>query len=63
MNQLRPATHDNAIQLENAIAKLRAALNLAKGADCPRTSMAIRKALKSAEGARRHMYRRVGSSK
>lgn len=61
MTKLKPATPDNAIQLDNALAALRKSLVWCKGADCPQTANAIRRAIKSAEGAKRHMYRRVSA--
>jgi predicted nucleic acid-binding Zn-ribbon protein len=51
----RPATHRQAIALEIAIARLRDARDQLKHAACPKALRRVRSALKSAEGARRHM--------
>lgn len=57
--RVRPATNRQAIALDLAIARLQDARAEALAADCPATVRKIRAALKSAEGAKRHMARRL----
>ncbi len=59
MRTIKPATQDNAIQLGNAIAKMKEARAWMKGADSPKALEALQSALKSAEGAKRHMQHRL----
>ncbi|MDF2621786.1 MAG: hypothetical protein K0S00_4445 [Xanthobacteraceae bacterium] len=58
MAKLRPATNEQRIRAKAAEFRLRAALEDAEAADCPKLAHSIRSALKSADGARRHMERR-----
>lgn len=50
-------------ELEDAIARLKLALESAKSADCPQLTKKIRSAIKSAEGAMRHIERRFQHTK
>lgn len=59
---LKPASHDNVIQAENALACLRQARNWLRNADSPRSLARVLAAIKSTEGAIRHLGRRVGAS-
>lgn len=59
MRRLRPATPEHQAQLLAALAALQTARDQIRGADCPNTLKKIRRALKSAEGAQRHMRRRL----
>jgi hypothetical protein len=61
--RLRPATSRQAVALEVVVARLRDARDQARVADCPATLRKICSALKSAEGARRHMTRRLGEGR
>lgn len=56
---LRPAPADAGIRISAALMALRVARNNAARADCPQTLKKIRAALKSAEGAKRHLARRM----
>lgn len=56
--QLRPATADQRARVTAVLIRLRAAREDAKAAGCPQLLDAIRHALKSADGARRHVQRR-----
>jgi hypothetical protein len=56
---IKPATNDNAICLANAIKALKGAREWMQAADCPKAMEALRDALKSAEGAQRHMRHRL----
>lgn len=58
MRTLRPATPRQHGRLKDAIAYLREARKCVADADCPSTLKKLRSALKSAEGAERHMIRR-----
>jgi len=55
---IKPATPQQEIYLVMAINLLRTAMDHAQKADAPRAVAAIRRALKSAEGAQRHMRHR-----
>ena len=55
----RPATQRQSIDLQVAVARLKDARDHARRAECPATLKKIRSALKSAEGAGRHMARRL----
>lgn len=55
---LKPADNSQAASLDAAVNMLRAARDELARADCPRSLARVRAALKSAEGARRHMQRR-----
>lgn len=57
--KLKPATTQQAARLNGAVACLRLAQKELAAADCPRTMAKLRGVLKSAEGAVRHMQRRV----
>lgn len=61
MAKLRPATDTQAAHIDWAIERLRMAVADLKVADCPKTLAKVRAALKSAEGAQRHMRRRIGA--
>ena len=56
---LRSATLETGLHLENMMLCLQAARRHARAAGCPATLRKIRSALKSAEGARRHLARRI----
>lgn len=58
---LRPATPAAHAHLKTTLTALRTARASAAKAECPQTLKKIRSALKSAEGAERHMTRRLGS--
>ena len=58
MSKRRPATEKHGYHLVACGHRLRAALEDAEEADCPKLVQAIRVTLKSYEGARRHMKRR-----
>ena len=55
------ATKRQAIELQIAIGKLKDARDHLKKAGCPSTLRKVRSALKSAEGAERHMARRLAA--
>lgn len=55
---LRPANGATLDMIDDAIALLREAREWLGAADCPRAQKAVVRALKSAEGARRHAERR-----
>lgn len=57
--KLRPATQAQRVHLNSAIDHLETARDLLKMADCPGPLKRVRAALKSADGARRHMRNRV----
>lgn len=57
--KVRPATQRQGVDLAIVLERLRDARDLAKQAECPSTLKKIRSALKSAEGAQRHMTRRL----
>lgn len=57
--RIRSATGHHAMQLAGCVSHLRLARDMAVEADCPRTARSIRDALKSAEGALRHMKHRL----
>ncbi len=59
MRTIRPATAIGAAQIESALMRLRHARRLLRFADCPRAVRAVSIALKSVEGAQRHMRHRV----
>ncbi len=59
MRNLRPATTDQAANLLNALEAMRTARRLIGKADCPQSKKRLDAALKSAEGALRHMRRRL----
>lgn len=56
---IRPATKTTAYDVEMAVAALRDARDILKNAGAPRAAAAVRKALKSAEGAYRHACHRM----
>lgn len=56
---LRPAPPDAPVHMTATLAALRRARDNAARADCPQTLKKIRAALKSAEGAKRHLARRM----
>jgi len=55
MRAYKPKTNEN---IETAITKLKEARDLLKAADAPKTLARVRRALRSAEGARRHAWHR-----
>lgn len=55
---LKPADNSQPASLVIALHHLREARRFLAHADCPRSLARVRAALKSAEGARRHMQRR-----
>lgn len=57
-SRLRPATSKHRSAVRAAQYRLRAALDDAKEADCPKLIQSIRRAIKSADGAFRHVERR-----
>lgn len=57
--KLRPATPTDRIALDNAITHLKIARNDAAQSGCPKVANKIKTALKSADGAKRHMERRL----
>lgn len=57
---LKPANAANAARLLHALDSLRVAREALKAAGCPRTLARVRAAIRSAEGAERHMLRRIG---
>jgi hypothetical protein len=58
-NVICPATARNQTDLRIALELLKNARNHAHRARCPRTLKKIRSAIKSAEGAARHMHHRL----
>ncbi len=63
MRTIRPATAIGLAQVGSALACLHKARRLLRDADCPRAVLAISIALKSVEGAQRHMRHRVARQK
>ncbi len=59
MRTIRPATAIGLAQVGNALARLHQARRLLRDADCPRAVEAVSIAMKSVEGAQRHMRHRV----
>ena len=57
--KIKPATPKQAEKLQLAVDYLRHARNMLSDADCPQALDTARRALKSAEGAQRHMLRRL----
>lgn len=57
--KLRPATNYQRHDLARALSFLKLAREAAKDADCPSLVRKIRSSLKSADGARRHLDRRL----
>lgn len=60
---IKPATWDQAANVEMALADLRSARARLKAADCPQAARKVRSALKSADGALRHVRHRLQRSK
>lgn len=58
MSRLRPIAIDTRTNVEAALKHLRIARDLLYKADCPRALEKTRAAIKSADGADRHAYRR-----
>lgn len=56
---LRPATANDVAEVRYAVSLLREARDLLVSADCPQAARKVRRALKSAEGAERHVLRRA----
>lgn len=63
MSELRPMTETQSEALNAARRILKVALGLLKNADCPASADAVRRAIKSADGARRHADRRRRAAK
>jgi hypothetical protein len=59
VRQIKPATQRDAAALAIALVLMRKARTELEAADCPKALAAIRNALKSAEGAQRHMLHRL----
>jgi hypothetical protein len=59
--RIRPATERQSIDLQIVVARLKDARDYAKRADCSGSLKKIRSALKSAEGAQRHMIHRLSA--
>lgn len=59
MRTIKPATRDNAVCLGNAIEAMKKARHWMRAAECPKALEALQEALKSAEGAKRHMQHRL----
>ena len=57
--KVKPATQDQSDRLSSALRMLRHARDLIASADCPETLAKVRAAITSAEGAERHMLRRL----
>lgn len=57
--KIKPATQEQATALRLALRSLRNARYCLMFAECPAATDAVRRALKSAEGAERHMLRRL----
>lgn len=62
-SRLRTATEEHSAFLNHAVLHLRKARDCMAAADCPLAMKAIRHALKSAEGAQRHMSHRLRQTK
>jgi hypothetical protein len=56
---IRPARPDDGTHLEQVVLCLRIARHHARLAGCPATLRKIQTAIKSAEGAKRHLLRRL----
>ncbi len=59
MRTIRPATPADFTKVDVALGYLHAARKLLKEADCPQALDKVRLAIKSAEGARRHVSTRL----
>jgi rubrerythrin len=59
---LRPATLQTGLHVENLLLCLQAARQHARLAGCPATLRKVKSALKSAEGVRRHLARRLAAA-
>jgi hypothetical protein len=59
---IRPATPDDKAHLDQVMRCLKAARHHARLAACPATLRKIASAIKSAEGARRHLARRIDAA-
>lgn len=57
--KLRPATREQLAAARSAYEHLQCALRDCRTADCPQLAPRIQAALRSADGARRHIERRV----
>lgn len=56
---LRPATRQDVAAVDSAVAHLKAARDLLQGVGAEKAAARVRLALSSADGARRHVWRRV----
>lgn len=63
MPTIRPAAESDRRQVRAAIDHLRLARNLLAASHAPRAAAAARKALRSAEGAARHVEHRIRRAK
>jgi hypothetical protein len=59
---VRPATSETGVHLEQVLLCLQVARHHARLAGCPATLRKLQSALKSADGAKRHLARRLASS-
>ena len=59
---IRPAKPDDGVHLEQVVLCLKVARHHAKIAECPATLRKIRSAIKSAEGAKRHLTMRIAAA-
>ncbi|MDQ0305296.1 hypothetical protein [Ancylobacter polymorphus] len=62
MSKLRPANDKQSYHALACGFRLRAALEDAEAADCPKLAQSIRRSLKSYEGASRHLKRRSAAT-
>jgi hypothetical protein len=60
---IRPAKPDHGVHLDQVMRCLKAARHHATLAECPATARKIRSAIKSAEGAKRHLARRIDAGR
>ena len=60
---IKPANDEQALSLDRALTDLRRVRDLLKHAGATKSAAKVRSAIKSAEGARRHMSHRLARSK
>jgi hypothetical protein len=58
MSKMRPYKPEDSAAVVGALHHLRAARDLLRAADCPKAASYVQRAIKSAEGAKNHMWRR-----
>lgn len=58
-NHIKPATESDVLSINAAVDQLRRARNLLANAGATKAAAATRRAIKSADGARRHVTHRV----